>query len=288
MTCQSNLVQVGFERKLVKIKTESFNLTLVIFSGSNSIFAGEFNVSYSPKYVNLTKIEAGKYWTITKMNGKYVFYRTPPVSNISDKTTLAVLTFQRNASLSLPKLNISLTLFKVADEFGNDLTVNLINETTTVIFQPREQPEEASGGPSGPIVVPSKHYEWFLVDALALAAVILLSALYLRSRGNVAYFLIGNGFSIPVSKSDTVFGREDFSRFLSADKLVYITRKNKGGQFRIVRSHNYYYIIDSYSTNNTYVNGVNIRGRGYVLLNNGDRISVPNVFELKFVIEQKR
>lgn len=285
VVCQPNSIQVGFENKLTKVSSESFNLTLIIFSGSNSTLAGEFNLSYPINYINLTRVTAGQYWTIVKENNKYLFYRTPPVSKIEDRTTLAVFTFKRKVSSSSTKFNVSITLFKAANEYGKDLVVDLINENATVFIV--EQEESSGGGfVSAPVAAPN--YNWVLVGAIAVASVIVLSALYLRSRSSIEYFLIGNNFSISVSKPDTTFGREDFLKFLSADKLSYITRKSKGGQFRIKKFTNGYYIIDNYSTNGTYVNGVNIKGRGYVPIRNGDRISIPNILEIVFSISNKR
>jgi hypothetical protein len=281
----------GFNTKTLSTEAESFKVSLVIFSGSNFTYAGEFNVSYNPNYINLTKIEAGNNWIIVPVgtpSRKYVFYRNPSAASLPDRTVLATLTFKRKAVSETVKLNVSLTLFKAADGSGNDLNIHLANSTVTItLVVPEETGGGGGGGGGGPAGILPTVFTWLIVGSVALASIIILSALYLRTSMATGYFLVGDGFSIPVRDRERVFGREDFYAFVSADKLSYITRRGKGGQFQIVRFRDGYYIRDDYSTNETFVNGVGIKGRGYVPLRNGDRISIPNVLEMRFIVGRK-
>jgi hypothetical protein len=157
---------------------------------------------------------------------------------------------------------------------------------TITLVVPEETGGGGGGGGGGPAGILPTVFTWLIVGSVALASIIILSALYLRTSMAAGYFLVGDGFSIPVRDRERLFGREDFYAFLSADKLSYISRRGNGGQFRIVRFRDGYYIRDDYSTNGTYVNGVNIKGRGYVPLKNEDRIGIPNVFEFRFIVRR--
>jgi len=63
--------------------------------------------------------------------------------------------------------------------------------------------------------------------------------------------------------------------------LPYISARH----FRITRRGGQWFIEDLGSKNGTYVNGVDIRGRGPVELQNGDEVAVAKVEVLKFVTE---
>ncbi|MEM2173217.1 MAG: FHA domain-containing protein [Thermoproteota archaeon] len=276
-------VVAGFNTRSISTDAESFTLRLIIFTGSNLTYAGEFNVSYVLRYINLTKIESGSGWVLIQMNSpkKYVFYRDPSAASLPDRTTLATLTFRRGALSETETTNILLTLFKAADSSGSDLNIQLVNSTVTISLIYEETSGSSGGGgvrPAGGAVGVSS-FTWLLVFSIALASVIVLSALYLKMGKMPNCFLVIDGRPLPIPSRGKVFGREDFYGLVSEDKLSYITRRSKGGHFTIVRFTDGYYIIDSYSTNGTLVDGVDIRGKGYVPLRNGARISIPQVFE---------
>jgi len=70
-----------------------------------------------------------------------------------------------------------------------------------------------------------------------------------------------------------VFGRSDFAWHPLAG---YISRRH----FAVKRVDGPYYIVDLGSTNGTFVNGVDIRGRGLYPLRRGDVVNVAGVVEL--------
>ena len=96
-----------------------------------------------------------------------------------------------------------------------------------------------------------------------------------------------DGRYIEVYEKSRVFGREDFEGLIPEPYIRYITRREKGGQFRIwceVHDINTIvcYIRDDYSTNPTFVNNEPIRGKGWVRLNDGDIISPAGVVNIVF------
>lgn len=122
----------------------------------------------------------------------------------------------------------------------------------------------------------------FIPLSIAIAALILSAAIYYSYRPS--YFLTDRRGNVIIrsSKRDRVYGREDFAGLLSGDVLKFISRREKGGQFRIFRQGKWYYIVDNFSTNPTHLNGVIIRGRGPLKLENGSIISIPGAVELVF------
>jgi hypothetical protein len=87
--------------------------------------------------------------------------------------------------------------------------------------------------------------------------------------------------SIPITRLPQEFGRADFVNIAPKETINAISRKH----FMIGYDYSQgtFYIQDLGSTNGTYVNGVDIRGKGLVPLKNGDRISVAGVLDLTFV-----
>lgn len=89
---------------------------------------------------------------------------------------------------------------------------------------------------------------------------------------------------IPITSLPARFGREDFVGIVPSNVLSMISRRMPRGQFTI--DYDYasgnFVIIDEGSTNGTFVNGVDIRGKGRVPLKNGDIISPANAFNLRF------
>jgi len=87
--------------------------------------------------------------------------------------------------------------------------------------------------------------------------------------------------SIPITRLPQEFGRADFASIAPREMINAISRRH----FMIGYDYSQgaFYIQDLGSTNGTYVNGVDIRGKGLVPLKNGDRISVAGVLDLTFV-----
>jgi len=99
----------------------------------------------------------------------------------------------------------------------------------------------------------------------------------------LARLVTPRGESIPITSMRQVFGREDFQRFVSPEQAKLISRRATP-QFMIYfdTSTRQFYIVDNNSSNGTYLNGVNIKGRGPQPLNDGDKISPAGVIELVF------
>jgi hypothetical protein len=94
--------------------------------------------------------------------------------------------------------------------------------------------------------------------------------------------------TIPVSTLPQRFGREDFVGIVSSDLLATISRREgPGAKAQFTIGYDYaqgtFVIWDDGSTNGTYLNGEDIRGRGRRPLKNGDIISPANAFNIKFI-----
>jgi hypothetical protein len=87
--------------------------------------------------------------------------------------------------------------------------------------------------------------------------------------------------NIPITRLPQEFGRADFVNVAPREMINAISRRH----FMIGYDYSQgtFYIQDLGSTNGTYVNGVDIRGKGLVPLKNGDRINVAGVLDLTFV-----
>jgi len=131
-----------------------------------------------------------------------------------------------------------------------------------------------------------------LAASIGVASIILITSFYVRGRGVKPheYYLIDRQGRLifRCNKPDRVYGREDFSSILEPKLLQYITRRSKGGQFRITRSGNQYYIIDQYSANPTIVDGIEIKSKGPVPLKDGNVISISNVYQLVFKTKPRK
>ncbi|MEZ0346217.1 MAG: FHA domain-containing protein [Infirmifilum sp.] len=92
---------------------------------------------------------------------------------------------------------------------------------------------------------------------------------------------------IPITNLPAKFGREDFKGMVPDDVLRLISRRATRGQFTI--DYDYasgsFVIYDEGSTNGTFVNGEDIRGKGRVPLKDGDTISPANSFNLRFTVK---
>jgi len=93
--------------------------------------------------------------------------------------------------------------------------------------------------------------------------------------------LRAQGGTLPITSFPRAFGREDFKQFLPPFLLNFI----EGKHFTIHYNpfQRMFYIQDLGSRNGTYVNGVDIRGKGLITLKNGDVIVPGKVIELKFL-----
>jgi hypothetical protein len=153
-------------------------------------------------------------------------------------------------------------------------------------------PAGGGGASSGQVQGPSEvqiqrysgveDYFWILLISLIVASAMISISLYYSRRPS--YYLIDKSGRVLLrcSKRDRVYGREDFIGILNENMLKYISRREKGGQFRIFKQGKYYYIVDNFSTNPTYLNGRDIRGRGPVKLENGSIVGIPGVLEVVF------
>lgn len=94
----------------------------------------------------------------------------------------------------------------------------------------------------------------------------------------VAALELPDGKIVPITPPRQVFGRANFEPYLSPEILKYISRKH----FDISLESGGFFIEDLESTNGTFVNGVDIRGKGKVPIKPGDVIEVGGVVKLKF------
>jgi hypothetical protein len=77
---------------------------------------------------------------------------------------------------------------------------------------------------------------------------------------------------------ERVFGRPDFVAYVPGYKLMYISTRH----FRVFKMGDEWFIEDLGSANGTFLNGVDIRGRGPQKLSDGDVISVAGEIKLVF------
>jgi len=87
--------------------------------------------------------------------------------------------------------------------------------------------------------------------------------------------------NIPITRLPQEFGRADFVDVAPREVINAISRRHFMIGYDYAQGT--FYIQDLGSTNGTYVNGVDIRGKGLVPLKNGDRINVAGVLDLTFV-----
>ncbi len=95
-----------------------------------------------------------------------------------------------------------------------------------------------------------------------------------------AYLQVGSKV-IPLTQLPQVFGRDDFSDVAPPNLLSAISRRHFLIGYDYVQRT--FYIEDLGSRNGTYVNGVDIRGKGMYPLKHGDVISPANVLKITFV-----
>jgi hypothetical protein len=275
---QPPTVVVSLEPSTVTASEEDVaEIRLVITSATQSVYAGEFNLTY-PSEVNVT-VMGTKNWTVfrpTTGGLRYAFYRNPGV-NISDRSVVAVMKVKAAAG----NCTISLAYLKAAGSSGEDLAVvygnQAVSVTVVAAVRESERPQPVT------VTTVERRIDWKLISfAATLLTAVILAAYYFYSWPSAQ--LLIDGRKLRLRGGNVVLGREDFAGMLPPDRLPYITRKVKGGHFRIVRYGRAYYIQDLGSTNGTFVNGVDIRGKGPVPIKQGDVIEVPNAFQARFSV----
>jgi len=97
----------------------------------------------------------------------------------------------------------------------------------------------------------------------------------------VAQLQLGPGNVIPITQLPQTFGRKDFKGKVSDEVLRAISRRHFTIDYDY--STGTFVIIDENSTNGTFVNGVDIRGRGRHPLRNGDTINIAGLVNVKFI-----
>lgn len=98
-----------------------------------------------------------------------------------------------------------------------------------------------------------------------------------------------NGSLNIINKASKVFGREDFQNIGNPQELGFVTRKSKGGHFKITMAIGKYgeqefFVEDLRSSNGTFLNNIDISKRGKVELRNGDIISPGGTLKIEFKI----
>ncbi|MEM2550346.1 MAG: FHA domain-containing protein [candidate division WOR-3 bacterium] len=274
-------VTVGFHTQSLSLQPyiRSFTLNITVFSGGSKIVAGEFNASYPAEYISLLRVNGCENWTVTYVANKYIFYT---LVMPKDRTVVASLIFNVKPTAENKMFKVKLDFFRAADINGNDLNVAIHPSETKITLL--EEIDEKIEKPS------AKEHGWelstiTLMISTSLAFAILIISLYFRTRKIPhGYYLVDQNGRIILrcNKPDRAYGREDFLNIIDSRLLQYITRRSEGGQFRIVKIGKQFFIIDNYSTNPTMVNGVEIKGRGPTLLNDGSIISISNIFSFIF------
>jgi hypothetical protein len=96
----------------------------------------------------------------------------------------------------------------------------------------------------------------------------------------VSAWLQAPGGALPLTRLPQTFGRDDFRNLVAPHLLDTISRRHFTIGYDYVRST--FIVWDEGSTNGTYVNGVDIRGKGPVPLKYGDTIAPANAIQLRF------
>jgi pSer/pThr/pTyr-binding forkhead associated (FHA) protein len=101
-----------------------------------------------------------------------------------------------------------------------------------------------------------------------------------------AFLKLPGGYKINIEESPIVVGRKDLVKFVDLEAARYISTNH----FVVWCENNKIYIQDGHplqgkpSTNGTFVNGEDIRGRGAIQLKNGDIIDVAGIVSLSVEI----
>ncbi len=93
-----------------------------------------------------------------------------------------------------------------------------------------------------------------------------------------AKIALPNGMEVLLDSGGRTIGREDLARALDIDGLALVSRRH----FEVRSQEGQFFIEDLGSTNGTRLNGVEIGGRGPVVLSHGDVIELADRIQLKF------
>jgi hypothetical protein len=93
-----------------------------------------------------------------------------------------------------------------------------------------------------------------------------------------AKLIMPDGSEVLLAGNNRSFGRQDFDKFLPADKRTYISRQHINVWYEGDR----YYIEDRSSTNGTRLNGTDIKGEGRHAVNDGDVIELAGKLSITF------
>jgi len=93
-----------------------------------------------------------------------------------------------------------------------------------------------------------------------------------------AKLVIQNKKDIAITGIINPIGRDDFEGVISSATLKYISRQHCWIRF----DGGNYFLEDCHSVNGTKLNGIDIRGKGLHLLNDGDRIDLAEILVLTF------
>jgi len=96
----------------------------------------------------------------------------------------------------------------------------------------------------------------------------------------VSAWLQAPGGALPITSLPQTFGRDDFRNLVSPHLLDTISRRHFTIGYDYVNGQ--FVVWDEGSRNGTYVNGVDIRGKGPVPLKYGDIIAPANAVQLRF------
>lgn len=102
----------------------------------------------------------------------------------------------------------------------------------------------------------------------------------LQSAATSARIALPNGLEIAFTGNSRVIGRSDLARVLGLDELGLISRRH----FEIKYEQEQFYIEDLGSANGTSLNGVDISGKGPVILNDDDVIEPAGAIRVEFHI----
>lgn len=180
---------------------------------------------------------------------------------------LGFVTFVLAAIMSFfPPIAAFLALFGIVFLAGGALLLYQSFRSTTVAQVP-SVPSPAYTPPPGTVVKPSQ--PGTIVIAPPSGGTITVTA-----------WLQGPGKSIPITSLPQTFGRDNFRDIVDPVSLNAISRRHFTIGYDYVNRT--FAIWDEGSTNGTYVNGVDIRGKGPVPIKYGDVISPANVISLRF------
>jgi pSer/pThr/pTyr-binding forkhead associated (FHA) protein len=88
--------------------------------------------------------------------------------------------------------------------------------------------------------------------------------------------ILPNGEQLTITQHNRIFGREDFLGIIISEKLLLIGKEH----FKLILKDGGFYIEDLNTKNGTQINGEEIKGKGNILLKDGDQISVANTLKI--------